>query len=72
MQDKKKKLEHIHSLETLVTDYKKAYSRHRQWHRQLLKVLVTSKEPQEKIFDILNIVRTIQVEDATEIGKRLS
>ena len=69
---KKKNRQHIKSLENLLTSYNKAYSRHKQWHRQLLKVLVTSKKPQDKVFDILNIVTTIEVEDATETGKILA
>lgn len=69
---KKRNIQHTESLENLLTSYKQAYSRHKLWHNQLLKVLVTSKTPQDKIFDILNIVTTIEVEDATETGKSLA
>ena len=71
MRNKKNTL-HTESLENLLTGYKQAYSRHKHWHTQLLKVLVTSKTPQDKIFDVLNIVATIEVEDATETGKSLA
>ena len=50
MRNKKNTL-HTESLENLLTGYKQAYSRHKHWHTQLLKVLVTSKTPQDKIFD---------------------
>ena len=70
MSEKRKK--HIDSLENLLTDYKQAYSRHKQWHKQVLRVVATSKDPQDKVFDIMNIVRTMELEDATETGKRLA
>lgn len=72
MANKKNKIvSHNRSLEKLMTFYKQAYSRHKQQHRQLLSILVTSKEPQEKVFDVMSIIRTMEVEDATETGKHL-
>jgi hypothetical protein len=69
MQNKKR---HTRSLEKSLLSYQEAYSRHKQWLRQIRKVLVTSKDPQDKIFDVMNIVHSIEVEDATETGMQLA
>ena len=72
MSQKNVRKQHTRSLEKLLLAYKSAYFRHKQSFKQIKKVVSTSDEAQNKIFDVLNIVHVAEIEDATETGTLLA
>ncbi len=64
--------QHTRSLEKMLISYKNAYFRHKQSFNQIRKIVSTSEDAQNKIFDVLNIVHVAEIEDATETGTLLA
>ncbi len=66
------KQQHSRSLEKMLRTYENAYFRHKQSFNQIRKIVSTSEDAQNKIFDVLNIVHVAEIEDATETGTLLA